>query len=83
MQADISLQVYLITLKISVFALIIFIILHDFVYVHYRQPEFALTLIIIPAALLHAYMAAYSVKTELRRIMAGVIVCLALLTFVI
>ncbi|KAF1840893.1 uncharacterized protein K460DRAFT_321489 [Cucurbitaria berberidis CBS 394.84] len=57
-------QVYLVLMKFTVLFLTCFIIIYDFINVHYMEPEFSLTISIIPAALLHAVLAAYCVRVE-------------------
>ncbi|KAJ4357705.1 uncharacterized protein N0V89_002281 [Didymosphaeria variabile] len=57
-------QVYLVILKFTPFFIIAFILLYDLVDVHYEEPEFSLTMAIIPAALIHVGLAIYFVRIE-------------------
>lgn len=64
-------------LKFTPFFIITFIIVYDIIDVHYVQPEFGLTLAIIPGALIHVAIAVFSVRHENWFGMIFVIVSLA------
>lgn len=57
-------QVYLVILKFTPFFIICFILLYDLINVHYMEPEFSLTVSIIPAALIHVGLAVWFVRIE-------------------
>ncbi|KAJ4294407.1 hypothetical protein N0V90_008097 [Kalmusia sp. IMI 367209] len=59
-------QVYLVILKFTPFFIISFILIYDIIDVHYINPEFSLTMAIIPAALIHVGLAVYFVRIETR-----------------
>jgi hypothetical protein len=41
-----------------------YIVLHGFINVHYKQPEFSITMALIPIGLLHIIGAAYCIRSE-------------------
>lgn len=51
-------------LKISVLFVILFIVVYGFINVHYEEPEFGLTMAILPVSVIHAVLAAYCVTNE-------------------
>ncbi|KAF5002757.1 hypothetical protein FGRMN_155 [Fusarium graminum] len=55
---------YLVFLKVSVLLIILFVIVYGFVTVHYVQPDFGLTMTIIPIAVIHAVLASMCVRGE-------------------
>ncbi|KAH7186283.1 uncharacterized protein B0J16DRAFT_343432 [Fusarium flagelliforme] len=55
---------YLVFLKVSVLLIILFVIVYGFINVHYVQPEFGLTMAIMPIAIIHAILASICVKRE-------------------
>ncbi|KAK7190950.1 hypothetical protein DPSP01_009157 [Paraphaeosphaeria sporulosa] len=57
-------QIYLVILKFTPFFIISFILLYDLIDVHYVEPEFSLTMAIIPVALIHVGLAVYFVRIE-------------------
>lgn len=57
-------QIYLVLLKFAPFFIISFILIYDLIDVHYQEPEFSLTMAIIPAALIHVGLAVYCVRRE-------------------
>lgn len=57
-------QVYLVLIKLSLYFLIAFIIVYGFVNVHYVQPEFSLTIGIIPVSILQIGLAVYYTRVE-------------------
>ncbi|CAO2650489.1 Nn.00g017810.m01.CDS01 [Neocucurbitaria sp. VM-36] len=57
-------QVYLVIMKFALFFLTAFILVYDILDVHFVEPEFSLTMAIIPAALIHAVLAVYCVRVE-------------------
>jgi uncharacterized membrane protein YGL010W len=73
-------QVYLVIIKFTPFFIIAFILLYDLIDVHYVEPEFSLTIAIIPAALIHVALAVYFVRIETRIGMLLVLVSLLLIT---
>lgn len=52
----------------------LFIMVYNFVDVHYVEPEFSLTMSIVPLELIHAALAAYCVRTETKVGMAFIMV---------
>ena len=68
------LQVYLVLLKYTPYFVFAFIIIYAFIDVHYHEPEFSLTLAIIPATLVHLAFAVYFVRHEKRFGMAIILV---------
>ncbi|KAF9872933.1 hypothetical protein CkaCkLH20_09443 [Colletotrichum karsti] len=68
-------QTFLVFLKISPLFIILFVIVYSFVEVHYKQPEFALTLALVPAILIHSVYAGYCAMREYAKrmllVMAG------------
>ncbi|KAG9193642.1 hypothetical protein G6011_03677 [Alternaria panax] len=52
-------QIYLVLLKITPYFVFAFIFIYDFIDVHYQEPEFSLTLSILPAILIHVAIAVY------------------------
>lgn len=69
-----SYQVYLVILKFTPFFLTAFILIYGLVNVHYMEPEFSLTIAIIPAALIHVALAVYFVRNEIRIGMAVILI---------
>lgn len=59
-------QALLVSLRVSPLYVTLFVLLYDFVVVHYTQPEFGLTLAIIPVILIHALSMSYSVRMEFK-----------------
>ncbi|EOA84372.1 uncharacterized protein SETTUDRAFT_21723 [Exserohilum turcica Et28A] len=59
-------QIYLVTLKYTPYFIFSFIIIYGIIDVHYREPEFSLTMAIIPATLIHLGLAVYFVRHEKR-----------------
>ncbi|KAF5718863.1 hypothetical protein FMUND_5031 [Fusarium mundagurra] len=55
---------YLVFLKVSLLLLNLFLITYGLVDVHYREPEFGLTMTIIPVSVIHAVLAGICVKKE-------------------
>jgi len=72
--AVLTYQIYLVLLKFTPFFIICFIIVYCIIDVHYVEPEFSLTLAIIPAILIHVGLAVYFVRHETRIGMAVVLV---------
>ncbi|OAL46339.1 hypothetical protein IQ07DRAFT_146909 [Pyrenochaeta sp. DS3sAY3a] len=66
-------QIYLVILKFSPFFLVAFIVTYDLIDVHYEEPEFSLTMAIIPVALIHVGLAVYVVRRESTVGMAGIL----------
>ncbi|KAI4636368.1 hypothetical protein J4E83_001323 [Alternaria metachromatica] len=66
-------QIYLVLLKFTPYFVFAFIIFYDFIDVHFQEPEFSLTLSIIPATLVHVAIAVYFVRHERRIGMAFVL----------
>lgn len=67
-------QIYLVILKFTPFFLIAFIVTYDLVDVHYEEPEFSLTMAIIPIALIHVGLAVYVVRREATLAMVAILV---------
>ena len=65
-------------LKISLFFVILFVVVYGFLNVHYEEPEFGLTMVILPIAVIHAGLAAYCVTNEHKKGMFVVIVSISL-----
>lgn len=65
---------YLVILKFKFFFIVGFIIVYDLIDVHYNEPEFSLTMAIMPAALIHVGLAVHFVRIETRIGMAFVLV---------
>ena len=63
-------QIYLVLLKLTPYFVFAFIFIYAFIDVHYVEPEFSLTLSILPATLVHVAIAVYFVRHE-RRIGMG------------
>lgn len=63
-------------MKLSFYFLVSFVIIYGFVNVHYEQPEFALTMAIIPVAMLQILLSAFSARHENRFFMLISIVSL-------
>ncbi|KAB2574088.1 hypothetical protein BFW01_g1419 [Lasiodiplodia theobromae] len=59
-------QVFLVLMKLSFYFLVSFVIIYGFVDVHYEQPEFALTMAIIPVAMLQILLSAFAARHENR-----------------
>ncbi|KAF5985763.1 hypothetical protein FCOIX_1878 [Fusarium coicis] len=55
---------YLVFLKVSLLLLSLFLITYGLVDVHYREPEFGLTMTIIPVSIIHAILAGVCAKNE-------------------
>lgn len=68
-------QILLVMMKLAFYFLVSFVIIYDFIAVHYRQPEFAITLAIIPLALIQVSLSAYFTRVENRVGMVVTIVC--------
>ncbi|KAF2017845.1 hypothetical protein BU24DRAFT_449430 [Aaosphaeria arxii CBS 175.79] len=75
-------QIYLVLLRFTFLFAVLLILLFDLVEVHYREPEFSLTMGVIPLTLLHAIASAFCVQRETKLGMAVIITLqLALLAF--
>ncbi|KAL1639335.1 hypothetical protein SLS58_008048 [Diplodia intermedia] len=59
-------QVFLVCMKLSFYFLVSFVIIYGFVNVHYEQPEFALTMAVIPVAMLQILLSAFAARHENR-----------------
>ncbi|KAF7591071.1 hypothetical protein BBP40_002033, partial [Aspergillus hancockii] len=68
-------EIYLVLIRFDVFFLIGFIVQYNLVDVHYEEPEYSLTMAIIPAAILVMIFGIYCVKSELKLGMTFVIFC--------
>ncbi|UPK95536.1 hypothetical protein LCI18_006471 [Fusarium solani-melongenae] len=68
-------QAYLVCLKISLLFVILFVVVYGFLNVHYEEPEFGLTMAILPIAVIQAGLAAYCVTNEHKK---GMFVVIAL-----
>lgn len=73
-------QIYLGFLKYTPYFVFAFILIYGLINVHYIEPEFSLTMAIIPATLLHLALAVYFVRHEIRICMILVLVSLVSLT---
>ncbi|KKY18645.1 hypothetical protein UCDDS831_g05927 [Diplodia seriata] len=67
-------QVYLVLIKLTFYFVFSFVVIYAFVNVHYQQPEFALTLAVIPLSLLTIGLAVYYTRKEARIGMALTII---------
>ncbi|KAH7053457.1 hypothetical protein B0J12DRAFT_598588 [Macrophomina phaseolina] len=56
--------IYLVLIKLLFYFIVAFVIVYGFVNVHYAQPEFSLTLGIIPVSFLHIGFAIYCIRVE-------------------
>ncbi|EMT72672.1 hypothetical protein FOC4_g10004149 [Fusarium odoratissimum] len=61
---DATERAYLVFLKVSLLLITLFLITYGLVDVHYREPEFGLTMTIIPVSIIHAILAATCIKKE-------------------
>ncbi|QMW26926.1 hypothetical protein G4B84_002215 [Aspergillus flavus NRRL3357] len=68
-------EIYLVLIKFDFFFLTGFIIQYDLIDVHFAEPEYSLTMALIPASLLVMVAGIYCVKSGLRVAMMVVIVC--------
>ncbi|KAI1572757.1 PurL Phosphoribosylformylglycinamidine FGAM synthase synthetase domain [Pyrenophora tritici-repentis] len=68
-----GLMVYLVLLKYTPYFIFAFIFIYTFIDVHFTQPEFSLTIAIMPAILLHVGIAVYTVRHEKRFVMTVVL----------
>ncbi|RAH60374.1 hypothetical protein BO85DRAFT_485517 [Aspergillus piperis CBS 112811] len=68
-------EAYLVLIKFDFFFLVGFIIQYDLIGVHFKEPEYSLTLALIPAALLVMTMGTYFVRREYRVPTAIIAVC--------
>jgi uncharacterized membrane protein len=75
-------QIYLCSLKYTPYFVFAFILIYGLIDVHYVEPEFSLTMAIIPATLLHLALAVYFVRHEIRIGMISVLVSLVSLVSV-
>lgn len=58
-------QIYLVFLKYTPYFVFAFLLIYGLIDVHYVEPEFSLTMAIIPATLLHLALAVYFVRHEI------------------
>ncbi|USP72783.1 hypothetical protein yc1106_00057 [Curvularia clavata] len=68
-------QIYLVFLKYTPYFVLAFLLVYSLIDVHYAEPEFSLTMCIIPAILLHLALAVYCVRNE-KRIAMSIILLL-------
>lgn len=59
-------QLYLVLIKFDFYFLVGFIIQYNLVDVHFQEPEYSLTMALIPAALLLMTLGAYFIRREYR-----------------
>ncbi|KAH7060447.1 hypothetical protein B0J12DRAFT_695823 [Macrophomina phaseolina] len=59
-------QIYLVLMKLAFYFVVSFVIIYGFVNVHYEQPEFALTMAIIPVAMLQVILSTFFIRRENR-----------------
>ncbi|KAF4980282.1 hypothetical protein FDECE_17911 [Fusarium decemcellulare] len=57
-------QAYLVFLKVEVLFVILFVLIYGLIQVHYQQPEFGLTMAIIPTSLIHGGLATHFMRSE-------------------
>ncbi|KAH7138383.1 hypothetical protein B0J11DRAFT_587651 [Dendryphion nanum] len=69
-----ALIIYLVILKVMPYFFFAFILIYGFINVHYFEPEFSLTMSIMPLALVHIALAVYFVRIETRIGMAIILV---------
>lgn len=67
-------QIYLVLVKVAVFFIICFVLQYGLVDVHFEEPEFGLTMALLPATLLLMILGVYVVRFERKRPMGFVIV---------
>jgi uncharacterized membrane protein len=70
-------------LKISLLFVILFVVVYGFLNVHYEEPEFGLTMAILPIAVIQAGLAAYCVTNEHKKGMFVVIVSIFALLLIV
>lgn len=51
-------------LKFTPFFIVAFVLVYGLIDVHFKEPEFSLTIAIIPAAFIHVGLAVYFVRNE-------------------
>ncbi|GFF46142.1 hypothetical protein IFM46972_07970 [Aspergillus udagawae] len=69
----IAYKVYLVLIKFDFFFLVAFIVQYDLIDVHFKEPEYSLTMAFIPASLLVMVFGIYCVKAELKIAMGFII----------
>lgn len=73
-------QIFLVLIKLNLFFLVAFIVQYDLIDVHFEEPEYALTLALIPAVLLVMILGIWFVRKEYKYAMVAVIVRNSFLT---
>ncbi|CAG8030853.1 unnamed protein product [Penicillium salamii] len=68
-------EIYLVLVKVAVFFIICFVLQYGLVDVHFEEPEFGLTMALLPATLLLMILGVYVVRFERKWPMGFVIVC--------
>lgn len=57
-------QVFLVLIKLNLYFLIGFIIQYNLVYVHFKEPEYTLTMLLIPVAIIAIFLGVWFVQRE-------------------
>ncbi|KAJ5166355.1 uncharacterized protein N7482_005136 [Penicillium canariense] len=68
-------EIYLVLIKLDFYFITVFIMQYDLIDVHFAEPEFALTLAILPASFIMMVMAVWSVRREWKIAMILIIIC--------
>ncbi|KAB8227311.1 uncharacterized protein BDW43DRAFT_255286 [Aspergillus alliaceus] len=77
-------EIYLVLIKFNFFFLVGFIVQYNLIDVHFAEPEYSLTLALIPTALVVMLLGIYCVKSERKVAMGFVIACfLGLITYLL
>ncbi|KAL7655687.1 hypothetical protein BDQ94DRAFT_183102 [Aspergillus welwitschiae] len=77
-------EIFLVLIKLDFYFLIGFIIQYDLVYVHFKEPEYTLTMLIIPAAIIAIFLGVWFVQRERTIGAVAIIMCyLALIAYLI
>ncbi|KAJ5134219.1 uncharacterized protein N7443_004152 [Penicillium atrosanguineum] len=72
-------EIFLVLIKLDFFFLVGFIVQYDLVDVHFEEPEYSLTLALIPVSFIIMLMGIWTVRSEWKIATFSVIVCLILL----
>lgn len=68
-------QIYLVLIKLDFYFLVGFIIQYDLVVVHFNEPEYTLTMLLIPAAFVVMVLGIYFVQHEITFCMFPIVAC--------
>lgn len=67
-------KIYLVLIKLDFYFITCFVIQYDLIDVHFKEPEFGLTLALLPASLLMMILAVWFVRREWKIAMVLVVV---------